>query len=145
MKFIIFIVIWCPGRESNPQLSFRRALLYPFNYQDRYLPYQANIIHIGTLHHFFHIFLLSFLLLICYFLCMTFLHLFEGTFSYQFYYTLQLFLLSIYFFHWLYLFYNILIHHTFLIIPLFINSSSVDSNISSVSSFVTFLFLNESL
>ena len=22
-----------PDRESNPELSFRRALLYPFNYQ----------------------------------------------------------------------------------------------------------------
>ena len=24
-----------PDRESNPELSFRRALLYPFNYQGR--------------------------------------------------------------------------------------------------------------
>ena len=24
---------WYPDRESNSELSFRRALLYPFNYQ----------------------------------------------------------------------------------------------------------------
>lgn len=28
------ITIWYPRRESNPQLRFRRASLYPFNYGD---------------------------------------------------------------------------------------------------------------
>ena len=29
-----------PDRESNPELSFRRALLYPFNYQGRIIRVQ---------------------------------------------------------------------------------------------------------
>ena len=28
---------WYPDRESNSELSFRRALLYPFNYQGNIL------------------------------------------------------------------------------------------------------------
>ncbi len=39
------LFVWCPRRESNPQLPLRRQRLYPFNYE-------GNIYNIFTLKSF---------------------------------------------------------------------------------------------
>ena len=46
------VVFWCSHRESNPELSLRRAPLYPFNYENIYSILQD--IAIPTLVHFLH-------------------------------------------------------------------------------------------
>ena len=42
IHIVVFSLSWYPDRESNSELSFRRALLYPFNYQGDVFGYKGS-------------------------------------------------------------------------------------------------------